>query len=672
MSLVSKCVWYLSVSLALVVLLAFPFSANAQNGITTLPDLNGDGMSDILWSNPANGQTDAWLMNGTSVVSTSTLLGDPGWKVSKSADFNGDGSTDLIVYNESTHQTAAWIMNGTTVIGWNVLLTDPDWKVTATADLNGDGKTDLLLYNTSSGRTAAWLMDGYTATFGKVLMSDPEWQLTAMADLNGDRTADLIWTNASTGETAAWLMNGTKVIASTILLTASNWKLIAAADLNGDQMADLIWYDASIGRTAAWLMNGYTAVVGKVLLTDPDWKVAATADLNGDGKADLVFTNRMTGQKSAWLMNGTRVSGSASLLTSVDWNLAAAADLNNDDKADLLWYNSSTGQTAAWLMTGTRPTSGANLFTHPNWRLRCIKGTSVTTEIACDDSVVPAATGTVPANQAPIVNAGTDQSITLPSVVNLIGDASDDDVPIALRISEWSQVGGPTNAVTFGDASSLTTTATFLSAGTYTLRLTLSDGLLSASDDVVFVVNAAAPANLAPVVNAGPDLTVTLPNGITLGASATDDGLPSGSSLSVSWSKVSGPGTVILVNANSLNASATFSMAGTYTLRLTVSDGSLSSSDEMVVTAGAQPACGISVSGTVTLSAIATDNVGVVDVQLKLDGVNLGAELTSAPYSIQWDTRTASNGCRTLTAVGRDAAGNQGSTLLQVNISNSP
>ena len=71
------------------------------------------------------------------------------------------------------------------------------------------------------------------------------------------------------------------------------------------------------------------------------------------------------------------------------------------------------------------------------------------------------------------------------------------------------------------------------------------------------------------------------------------------------------------------------------------------------------PASGASVSGTtVTVSATAGDNVGVVGVQFKLDGANLGAEDTTAPYSITWNTTTATNGSHTLTAVARDAAGN--------------
>ncbi len=71
------------------------------------------------------------------------------------------------------------------------------------------------------------------------------------------------------------------------------------------------------------------------------------------------------------------------------------------------------------------------------------------------------------------------------------------------------------------------------------------------------------------------------------------------------------------------------------------------------------PANGTTVSGSsVTVSANASDNVGVSGVQFKLDGANLGAEDTTSPYSVTWNSTTAANGSHTLTAVARDAAGN--------------
>ncbi len=70
------------------------------------------------------------------------------------------------------------------------------------------------------------------------------------------------------------------------------------------------------------------------------------------------------------------------------------------------------------------------------------------------------------------------------------------------------------------------------------------------------------------------------------------------------------------------------------------------------------PTAGQTVSGSVTVSATASDASGVAGVQFKLDGGNLLAEDTTSPFSISWSTPTATNGSHTLTAVARDVAGN--------------
>src|SRR5438309_3313852 len=71
------------------------------------------------------------------------------------------------------------------------------------------------------------------------------------------------------------------------------------------------------------------------------------------------------------------------------------------------------------------------------------------------------------------------------------------------------------------------------------------------------------------------------------------------------------------------------------------------------------PASGSTVSGTVPVSASVTSvgSLTVRGVQFKLDGANLGAEDTTAPYSVSWNTTTASNGSHTLTAVATDLLG---------------
>ncbi len=71
------------------------------------------------------------------------------------------------------------------------------------------------------------------------------------------------------------------------------------------------------------------------------------------------------------------------------------------------------------------------------------------------------------------------------------------------------------------------------------------------------------------------------------------------------------------------------------------------------------PSANSTVSGSVMVRALATDNVGVVGVQFRLDGNNLGPEDTTPPYEFNWNTASVENGPHTLTAVARDAAGNR-------------
>src|SRR5207247_6286752 len=70
------------------------------------------------------------------------------------------------------------------------------------------------------------------------------------------------------------------------------------------------------------------------------------------------------------------------------------------------------------------------------------------------------------------------------------------------------------------------------------------------------------------------------------------------------------------------------------------------------------PTDAATVSGTVTIAASASDDVGIAGVQFFVDGNAQGAEITSAPYSISWATRQLPNGAHILTARARDSGGN--------------
>jgi hypothetical protein len=86
------------------------------------------------------------------------------------------------------------------------------------------------------------------------------------------------------------------------------------------------------------------------------------------------------------------------------------------------------------------------------------------------------------------------------------------------------------------------------------------------------------------------------------------------------------------------------------------------------------PAAGAALTGTVTITANAVDNVGMAGVQFQLDGVNLGSAVTGAgpAYTYSWNTTSAGNGSHTISAIAADTAGNTATTSVSVTISHTP
>jgi hypothetical protein len=93
-------------------------------------------------------------------------------------------------------------------------------------------------------------------------------------------------------------------------------------------------------------------------------------------------------------------------------------------------------------------------------------------------------------NQFPAVEAGADQTITLPQFVTLTGSVSDDGLgnPNGYLKSTWSQVSGPGMVTFVTDIGQQQVRASFPAAGDYVLRLEATDGELTASDTVTVTI----------------------------------------------------------------------------------------------------------------------------------------------------------------------------------------
>ena len=95
------------------------------------------------------------------------------------------------------------------------------------------------------------------------------------------------------------------------------------------------------------------------------------------------------------------------------------------------------------------------------------------------------------------------------------------------------------------------------------------------------------PTNQAPSVDAGEDVTITLPDSVTLKGTVSDDGLPD-NSLTTKWFQLQGPEATI-ASPDALETTVTFSQAGEYTFGFRGSDGELSNTDQVIVTVQPEP-----------------------------------------------------------------------------------
>jgi hypothetical protein len=222
----------------------------------------------------------------------------------------------------------------------------------------------------------------------------------------------------------------------------------------------------------------------------------------------------------------------------------------------------------------------------------------------------------------------------------------------------WSATGGTVSA-----SGLYTAPAT---AGTYTVKATsAADTTKSASATCTVSAPAAVAISVSPT-------SASVSTGGTQQFTATVTG---SSNTSVTWSATGGT-----VSASGLyTAPAT---AGTYTVKATsVADTTKSASAAVTVTQSdttpptvgiTSPADGSTVSGTVTVSATASDNVAVASVQLQVDSGNVGTADTTTPYSFSWNSASVANGTHLLTAKAIDTSGNTAvSSSVVVNVSNS-
>ena len=282
-------------------------------------DFDGNGQSDLLLRNRVTGETQLWLMNGSSVVSELALPHLPEEvRVIGNGDYNGDGFADLLCRESRTGRLEMWIIQSAALVE-RISLTQTvghGWSVAGSGDFDGDGRSDLVLRNQNQRRVEIWYLNGGEVLEVLEIADAPHkaWKVAGTRDFDSDGVAEILWHLRESGETLLWRFDTEGVEEIGFGSVPPGARMQATGDLDGDGRADaFLTIDdqpsvALIGSTGVGLPQRLPT--GRRGRKDT---MTVSGDYDGDGLADLILTSWWGGRLEVYFMDGPAVAAIESL-----------------------------------------------------------------------------------------------------------------------------------------------------------------------------------------------------------------------------------------------------------------------------------------------------------------------------------------------------------------------
>jgi len=453
--------------------------------------------------------------------------------------------------------------------------------------------------------------------------------------------AGLVASNGGGGNPTPLTISNVAATNATVAGATVSWQTNIAADSSVDY-GTTTSYGNSTPVDSAMVTSHQVTLSGLAAGTTYYYQVNSTDPKGNRGHGGNKF------KTAGFSMSGTITPAAAGNGAAVALSGAASASATADNAGNYTFAGLPNG---SYQVT---PTHTGYAFT-PGSQSTTVNGANVTGVNFTANAVPVAPTITMqPVNQT--VTAGQTASFTV---------VAGGTAPLSYQ---WQKNGANIAGAT---AANYTTPATTTSdsGSTFDVVVTNAAGTVTSS---------AATLTVNPAPNV-PSITSLNPTSGLVGASVTVSGANFGATQGASTVKFNGiAATPTSWSATSIVAAVP---AGATTGNVVVTVGGVASNGASftvqsdttppVVTITA-PANNSTVSATITLTATATDPDSAVSfVQFQVDGANMGAQLTTAPYSLSLDTTTLSNATHSLTAVAQDPSANVGtSAAVTITVSN--
>ena len=351
---------------------AIPIVAAFRSAVVSAPavrnDIDGDGKSDLLLDNLAQGTIAYWTMGGAAPTRYSTAFVRPaGYVQAALGDFNGDRRLDMLWSRSSDRSLIGWFGDGNGFVQAPLPTYAAGWRPMLAGDIDGDGRSDLVLEHTRNRQLAYWIMDGSTPTrYSGVFARPAGYRLAGSGDFNGDGKLDLVWLRPADRAGLMWLGDGTGFGSASLPAFPPGWSVVAVGNAAGDSKDDLVIGHRTRGVVRIETMNGAQVVANSFLFNTPvGYQQVGSGDYDGDGRLDLVWERSSDRSLLLWRGTGTGFQSVPVRDHSPGWQFRDASlpavyvdgDVDASASSDLLLY-APVGQALSYMRQDGATTSG--------------------------------------------------------------------------------------------------------------------------------------------------------------------------------------------------------------------------------------------------------------------------------------------------------------------------
>jgi plastocyanin len=278
-------------------------------------DFDGNGKSDILWTNETTGQVGAWV--DADSTNWRGIGASTEWEVVGYGNFNNNDISDIIWQNKATGGLGVY--DDSLASNWRSLGGSATWEIQSVSDIDGNGTDDIIWREPTSGAVGAY-MDGLAGNWQSLGEASSDWQIIGNCNLDDDNKNDILWANETTGQVGAWVdadsTNWRGIGAST------EWEVVGCGNFNDNDISDILWQNKATGGLGVY--DDGLAANWRSLGGSDTWKVQIVSDIDGNGTDDILWREPTSGAVGVY-MDGLANNWQSLGESSSDWQICLAS-----------------------------------------------------------------------------------------------------------------------------------------------------------------------------------------------------------------------------------------------------------------------------------------------------------------------------------------------------------